>query len=164
LFVASNDKAELRHRFTYPWGGSERAVPMPKQSLQLAGARRLFRSGNDDLGAANKGKKEFEDRDVKRSCNIASRFVTSVVATPQRLRISQFLPWQAEVENFSRRVRRRVSEYSEIVFQKHNGLCATWNQATTCSTKSDYSDALLEVYCFSDTCNSKLPRYYTPWS
>ena len=36
-----------------------------------------------------------------------------------------------------------VSEYSEIVFQKHNGLCATWNQATTCSTKSDYSDTLL---------------------
>src|ERR1035437_10907539 len=38
---------------------------------------------------------------------------------------------------------RSVSEYSEIVFQKHDGLCATWNQATTCSTKSDYSDTLL---------------------
>src|ERR1039458_3720349 len=38
-----------------------------------------------------------------------------------------------------------VSEYSEIVFQKHNGLCATWNQATTCSTKSDYSDTLLAL-------------------
>jgi len=37
-----------------------------------------------------------------------------------------------------------VSEYSEIVFQEHNGLCATWNQATTCSTKSEYSDTLLE--------------------
>src|ERR1039457_4951219 len=38
---------------------------------------------------------------------------------------------------------RSVSEYSKIVFQKHNGLCATWNQTTTCSTKSDYSDTLL---------------------
>jgi hypothetical protein len=36
-----------------------------------------------------------------------------------------------------------VSEYSEIVFQKYNGLCATWNHATTYSTKSDYSDTLL---------------------
>jgi hypothetical protein len=41
---------------------------------------------------------------------------------------------------------RSVSEYSEIVFQKHNGLCSTWNQATTCSTKSDYSDTLLAMY------------------
>src|ERR1019366_8409024 len=40
---------------------------------------------------------------------------------------------------------RSVSEYSKIVFQKHNWLCATWNQTTTCSTKSDYSDTLLEV-------------------
>jgi hypothetical protein len=39
---------------------------------------------------------------------------------------------------------RSVSEYSEIVFQKYNGLCATWNHATTYSTKSDYSDTLLE--------------------
>ena len=38
---------------------------------------------------------------------------------------------------------RSVSEYSEIVFQKYNGLCATWNHATTYSTKSDYSDTLL---------------------
>ena len=36
-----------------------------------------------------------------------------------------------------------MSEYSEIVFQKRNGLCATWNPATTCSAKSDYSDTLL---------------------
>jgi hypothetical protein len=104
LFVASNDKAELRHLFTCPWDGSERAVPMPKQSLKLAVVRRLFRSGNDDLGAAHKGEKEFQDRDVKRTCSIASRFVTSVIATPQRLRVSQFPPWQAEVENFSHRV------------------------------------------------------------
>jgi Tfp pilus assembly protein PilF len=40
-------------------------------------------------------------------------------------------------------VTRSVSEYSEIVFQKYNGLCATWNHATTYSTKSDYSDTLL---------------------
>ena len=40
-----------------------------------------------------------------------------------------------------------MSEYSEIVFQKHDGLCATWNQATTCSTKSDYSDTLLGREC-----------------
>jgi hypothetical protein len=39
---------------------------------------------------------------------------------------------------------RSVSEYSEIVFQKYDGLCATWNHATTYSTKSDYSDTLLE--------------------
>ena len=38
-----------------------------------------------------------------------------------------------------------MSEYSEIVFQKYNGLCATWNHATTYSTKSDYSDTLLAV-------------------
>ena len=37
-----------------------------------------------------------------------------------------------------------MSEYSEIVFQKYNGLCATWNHATTYSTKSDYSDTLLD--------------------
>src|ERR1019366_6508774 len=43
----------------------------------------------------------------------------------------------------SRSSARSLSEYSEIVSQKHNGLCATWNQATTCSTKSDYSDTLL---------------------
>src|ERR1017187_8095549 len=39
---------------------------------------------------------------------------------------------------------RSVSEYSEIVFQKRNGLCATWNPTTTCSAKSDYSDTLLD--------------------
>ena len=38
---------------------------------------------------------------------------------------------------------RSVSEYSEIAFQKHNGLCVTWNQATACSTTSDSSDTFL---------------------
>jgi hypothetical protein len=40
-------------------------------------------------------------------------------------------------------VTRSVSEYLKIVFQKHNGLGATWNQTTTCSPKSGYSDTLL---------------------
>ena len=43
------------------------AADCSKQLLKLAAIRSLFRRGHDDLGAAHEGKKELEDRDVKRT-------------------------------------------------------------------------------------------------